>query len=163
MSQIRPLVDTLKLELRKQRITYKQVSEALELSETSIKRLFSEGSFSIKWLEKVCALIHLDISDLVHLMEKNIEFTTQLSLEQEKDLVSDTKLLLMALLLVNKLEFFFNLALCFLIKGLTKPAIGSNSFPYLAFELGRNPTFVAITTLSRLSLNTLPINFSEFP
>ena len=105
MSQIRPLVDTLKQELRKQRITYKQVSESLELSETSVKRLFSEGAFSIKRLEKVCELLHLDISDLIHMMEKNIELTTQLNLEQEKELVSDTKLLLMALLLVNKLQF----------------------------------------------------------
>ena len=105
MSQIRPLVDTLTQELRKQRITYKQVSESLELSETSVKRLFSEGAFSIKRLEKVCELLHLDISDLIHMMEKNIELTTQLNLEQEKELVSDTKLLLMALLLVNKLQF----------------------------------------------------------
>ena len=105
MSQIRPLVDTLKQELRKQRITYKQVSESLELSETSVKRLFSEGTFSIKRLEKVCELLHLDISDLIHLMEKNIELTTQLNPEQEKELVSDTRLLLMALLLVNKLQF----------------------------------------------------------
>lgn len=105
MSQIRSLVDTLKLELRKQRITYKQVSKALDLSETSVKRLFSEAAFSIKRLEKVCELIHLDISDLVHLMEKNIELTTQLNFEQEKELVSDLKLLLVTLLLINKLEF----------------------------------------------------------
>jgi DNA-binding Xre family transcriptional regulator len=98
-------VDTLKQELRKQRITYRRVSEALELSETSVKRLFSEEAFSLKRLEKICELLHLDISDLVHLMEKNTELTNQLSLEQEKELVSDTKLLLMALLLMNKLRF----------------------------------------------------------
>lgn len=105
MSQTRPLIDTLKQELRKQRVTYKQVSRALSLSETSVKRLFSEEAFSIKRLEKVCELLQLDFSDLVHLMEKNIELTTELSLEQESEIVSDIRLLLMALLLVNKLEF----------------------------------------------------------
>jgi DNA-binding Xre family transcriptional regulator len=105
MSQTRPLIDTLKQELRKQRFTYKQVSEALELSETSVKRLFSEEAFSIKRLEKVCELLHLDISDLVQLMQKNIELTTQLTRDQETELVSDVKLLLMALLLMNKLKF----------------------------------------------------------
>ncbi len=105
MSQTRPLIDTLKRELRKQRITYKDVSRALGLSETSVKRLFSEEAFSLKRLEKVCALLHLDLSDLVRLMEKNIELTTQLTLEQEQELVSDIKLLLVALLLVLKLEF----------------------------------------------------------
>ena len=105
MSQTRPLIDTLKQELRKQRLTYKDVSRALELSETSVKRLFSEEAFSIKRLEKVCELLHLGLSDLVHLMEKNIELTTQLSHEQERELVSDVKLLLVALLLMNKLKF----------------------------------------------------------
>jgi DNA-binding Xre family transcriptional regulator len=105
MSQTRPLIDTLKLELRKQRITYKQVSEALDLSETSVKRLFSEEAFSIKRFDKVCELLHLDISDLVHLMEKNIDLTIQLTPDQEAELVSDVKLLLVALLLMNKLQF----------------------------------------------------------
>jgi len=105
MSQTRPLINTLKLELRKQRITYKQVSVALELSETSVKRLFSEEAFSVKRLEKVCALLHMNLSDLVHLMEKNIDLTTQLTREQETELVSDVKLLLVAMLLMNKLEF----------------------------------------------------------
>ena len=105
MSQTRPLIDTLKLELRKQRITYKQVSEILDLSETSVKRLFSEEAFSIKRLDKVCELLHLDISDLVHLMEKNIDLTIQLTHDQEAELVSDVKLLLVTLLLMNKLQF----------------------------------------------------------
>ena len=105
MSQTRPLIDTLKLELRKQHITYKQVATALSLSETSVKRLFSEEAFSVKRLEKVCEVLHMDISDLVHMMEKNIDLTTQLTREQETELVSDVKLLLVALLLMNKLEF----------------------------------------------------------
>lgn len=105
MSQTRPLIDTLKLELRRQRITYKQVATALNLSETSVKRLFSEEAFSVKRLEKVCELLHMDISDLVHMMEKNIDLTMQLTHEQETELVSDVKLVLVAVLLMNKLQF----------------------------------------------------------
>ena len=105
MSQTRPLIDTLKLELRKQHITYKQVATALNLSETSVKRLFSEEAFSVKRLEKVCELLHMDISDLVHMMEKNIDLTTQLTHEQETELVSDVRLVLVAVLLMNKLQF----------------------------------------------------------
>lgn len=104
MSQTKFLIDTLKQELRKQRVTYRHVAEALELSETSVKRLFSEEAFSLRRLEKICELLQLDISDLVHLMEKNIELMTQLTPDQEKELVSDIKLLLMALLLMNKLQ-----------------------------------------------------------
>lgn len=105
MSQTRSLIDTLKQELRGQHITYKQVAVALELSETSVKRLFSEEAFSIRRLEKVCQLLHLDLSDLIHLMERNIELTSQFTLAQEQELVADIKLLLVALLLMNKLGF----------------------------------------------------------
>ena len=105
MSQTRSLIDTLKRELRKQRITYKQVSEALDLSETSVKRLFSQENFSVKRLEKVCELLRMNISDLVHLMERDIELTSQFTLEQEQELVSDIRLLLVALLIMNKLKF----------------------------------------------------------
>ena len=105
MSQTRALIETLKQELRKQRITYRQVSAALELSETSVKRLFADATFSLRRLEKVCAMLQLEISDLVQLMQKSIELTAELTREQEQELVSDTRLLLVALLLMNKLDF----------------------------------------------------------
>ena len=50
-------------------------------------------------------MLHLNISDLIQLMEKNIDLTTQLSIEREQGLVCDVKLLLMALLLMTKLQF----------------------------------------------------------
>lgn len=105
MSQTRPLIGTLKQELRRQRITYRQVAETLELSETSVKRLFSEESFSLKRFEKVCNMLNLGLSDLVQLMERNIELTSALTLEQEQELVADVRLLLVTLLLMNKLKF----------------------------------------------------------
>ena len=40
-------------------------------------------------------------------VEKNINLTTHLSLEQEIELVSDIKLLLMAHFLISKLEFSY--------------------------------------------------------
>ncbi len=105
MSLTKPLLDTLKAELRKQRITYRQVGEKLELSEASVKRLFSEASFSLERLGIVCEMLGLDFSELVRLMEHNIEFTQQLTLEQEKELVSDIRLLLMAHFLINRMSF----------------------------------------------------------
>jgi transcriptional regulator with XRE-family HTH domain len=105
MAQIKLIVETLKQELRKQGITYRQVAGALELSEASVKRLFAENSFTLARLGQICELLHLEISDLIHQMEKNIELTHQLTLEQETELVSDVKLLMMAHFLMNKLEF----------------------------------------------------------
>jgi transcriptional regulator with XRE-family HTH domain len=42
MSQSKLIIDTLKQELRKQGLTYKQVAGRLGLSEASVKRLFAE-------------------------------------------------------------------------------------------------------------------------
>lgn len=105
MTQTRQIVETLKRELRKQRLTYRDVARKLELSEASVKRLFAEKSFTLARLEQICDLLNLEISDLIHQMEKDIELTSQLTLEQEQELASDIKLLLMAYFLMNKLEF----------------------------------------------------------
>jgi transcriptional regulator with XRE-family HTH domain len=105
MSQTRHIVETLKHELRKQGVTYRQVAKALDLSEASIKRLFAENTFTLSRLEQICEILHLEITDLIHQMEKSIELTHQLTLEQETELVSDVKLLMMAHFLMNKLEF----------------------------------------------------------
>jgi transcriptional regulator with XRE-family HTH domain len=105
MAQTKLIVETLKQELRKQGVTYRQVAKALDLSEASIKRLFAESSFSLARLEQICELLHLEIADLIHQMEKNIELTHQLTLEQETELASDIKLMLMAHFLMNRLEF----------------------------------------------------------
>ena len=105
MSQSHQLVDTLKIELRKQRINYRQVADALKISETSVKRLFSQKNFSLERIESICELLNIGLIDLVTQMERNVEMTTSLSLEQERELVSDEKLLLVAFLLVNKHEF----------------------------------------------------------
>ena len=105
MAQTRLIVETLKQELRKQGVTYRDVAKKLNLSEASIKRLFSENAFTLARMGQICELLHLEITDLIHQMEKNIELTTQLTLEQETELVADLKLLLMAHFLMNRLEF----------------------------------------------------------
>ena len=96
MSQTKPLIDTLKRELKKQRKTYRDVAEVLGLSETSVKRLFVDRSFSISRLDKVCEMLEIEISDLVKAMERATEKTSSLTIKQEQELVDDPALLLMA-------------------------------------------------------------------
>ena len=105
MSQSKQLLDTLKRELRRQRLTYRQVAAALELSEPSAKRLFAGRNFTLERLEKICVLLNLGFDDLVKQMEREVELTSALTVEQEQELVSDVKLLLMAYSLVNGLDF----------------------------------------------------------
>jgi DNA-binding Xre family transcriptional regulator len=87
MSQSSQLIDALKLELRRQRITYKQVAQTLELSEASVKRLFAGRFFTLERLERICQLLNMSFSDLVRQAEKKVALTNELTLEQEREIV----------------------------------------------------------------------------
>lgn len=101
MSSTKSLVDTLKKALKSRGKTYRDVATALGLSEASVKRLFSERNFTLDRLEHICQEIDLTISDLVRLAETESPALRELTEEQEKELVSDIKLLLVAVLLVE--------------------------------------------------------------
>lgn len=90
------LIDRLKTELRARGLTYAHVAEHLELSESSVKRLFRERDMSLTRLESICALINTDIADLCTRIEQSRRNLDVLSLDQEKMLVGDEQLFLIA-------------------------------------------------------------------
>jgi len=94
MSETSRLIQTLKQALREQGITYAQVAAHLDLSEPSIKRLFSAGGLSLERLERVCGLLGLELADLVVRMGRERHRVDRLSLEQEQQLAADPRLLL---------------------------------------------------------------------
>lgn len=101
MSQIASLVTELKRYLRGQGVTYRDIARQLGMSESSVKRLFSRGSFSLQRFEEICAIAGLEIADLVELTQSRRSIVSELTLEQEELLISDRKLLLMAYLLIT--------------------------------------------------------------
>lgn len=100
-SQTHSLITALKGELKRQGRTYADCAEWLALSEASVKRLFSRGSFSLERLETICRRLGLGFSDLARLAEQQRERLVELSLEQERELVADTRRLLVAVCLLN--------------------------------------------------------------
>jgi len=102
MSQTKQWIDTLKRCLKARGMTYRDVAIALELSEPSIKRLFSERSFSLQRLEQICRMLDMSFSDLARLNDlKYQERQTALSPEQEVALADDAILLSYFYLLLN--------------------------------------------------------------
>jgi len=102
MSQTNQWIDTLKRCLKARGITYRDVATALELSEASIKRLFSDRSFSIKRLEQICRLMDMSFSDLARINDLTYqERQTTLDTRQETALAGDTILLSYFYLLLN--------------------------------------------------------------
>jgi len=105
MSQSKALIATVKTVLRQQRKTYRDIAAALELSEASVKRLFAEQSFSLQRLEKICDFLELDFFELVKITEQNAQKISQLSHEQENEIVKNLRLLLVANCLLNHWTF----------------------------------------------------------
>ena len=101
MSQSKTLIATLKKALKAHDLTYRDVAESLGLSEASVKRTFAEQSFTLDRLEQICLLMDWEITDLIKAMEAEKDRISELTEAQEREFVSDIKLLLMAFLVVN--------------------------------------------------------------
>jgi DNA-binding Xre family transcriptional regulator len=102
VSQTEQWIDTLKRCLKTRGLTYQDVANSLELSEASVKRLFSERSFSLQRLERICRMMDMSFSDLARLNDlKYAERQTVLSPGQEAALAGDAILLSYFYLLLN--------------------------------------------------------------
>ena len=94
MSQTAQLLTALKKCLRAKGMTYRDLAGALEISEASVKRIFSQQTFTLGRLEEVCRVLDMSIYDLAKLtrMSSDDEVTV-LTREQEQALAEDSTLL----------------------------------------------------------------------
>lgn len=103
MAQTKQLIDTLKRALKAQGLSYIDVASELDLSEASVKRLFSQSSFSLIRLDKVCQMLDMEISDLVAEMHSHSQAAvSELSFKQEQEIAADTGLLLVTVCILNR-------------------------------------------------------------
>ncbi len=99
------IIDTLKRELKVRGITYRALAARLGLSESAVKHMFSTGNFSLRRLDEICAVLELDFGDLVDISETQEQKIEQLSAQQELEIMSDMRLLLVAYCLLNYWSF----------------------------------------------------------
>lgn len=101
MSQTKELVVALKRQLKGRGVTYAQVAQHLGLSEASVKRQFSQMSFSLRTLESICDLLEMEIADLARAAADAQANVRHLSAPQETSLVADPRRLLVAVCVLN--------------------------------------------------------------
>ncbi len=97
MSASAALIDTLKRELRALGVTYAAVAKTLDMSEASVKRMFSRKDFSLKRLDRVLELAGLELAELACSLERRERLVSRLTPEAERAIVADKKLMLVAL------------------------------------------------------------------
>lgn len=103
MAQTSVIVDTLKKALRAHGKTYADVAATLGLSTPSVKRLFSEESLSLKRVDAICAMLDMEITDLLQQIAEEGWQLRQLSEAQERAIAGDIPLLLVTVAVLNRL------------------------------------------------------------
>jgi transcriptional regulator with XRE-family HTH domain len=105
MAQSAALIVVLKRELKARGVRYADLAKRLKLSEASVKRMFAGRTFTLDRLDEVCACAGMDFSDLARALARDETLVSQLTHEQEKEIVSDRKLFLVAVCVLNHVSF----------------------------------------------------------
>jgi transcriptional regulator with XRE-family HTH domain len=98
-------VGALKECLRARGMTYRELARALRLSEASVKRMFSRGSFTLARVEEILKLLDLDIQEVARMSRARSDGAAELSEQQEILLASDERLISVFWLLLNGWRF----------------------------------------------------------
>ncbi len=101
MNRISPLIDHLKRYLREAGKTYADVAQHLNLSEASVKRLFAQKNMTLERFDAICAFVDIDLIDLVKAADNPSRLLTELTHQQESEIVENPKLLLILWCLIN--------------------------------------------------------------
>ncbi len=105
MSQVHSLFENLKRELKAKGLTYKDVADHLELTESSVKRLFSQEDLSIQRLDSICEMLGIDLSMLTNHNRGDSRTIELMSEEQERKIVQDEKMLTVSFLVYHGWTF----------------------------------------------------------
>ncbi len=97
-------VEALKKSVRARGLTYAELGRRLHLSEASVKRMFSRGSFTLARVEEVLAAVELDLYEVARMTRAGAA-PRELTEEQELALAKDERLLAVFWLLVNGHHF----------------------------------------------------------
>lgn len=72
------------------------------MDQPTVKRMFSKGDFTLERVDRIAELAGCTLADIVERARDRAAPTRQLTLAQEREIVSDPKLLLVTWLVVNR-------------------------------------------------------------
>jgi hypothetical protein len=102
MSSTLDLVVALKAELRRAGITYAALAGELGLAESSVKRIFAKGDMPLSRIDEVLRVLKMDFAELAARVVQAQPLRKELTPEQERAVVADRKLLLMAISVLSQ-------------------------------------------------------------
>lgn len=102
MSTTADLVTALKKEMKTAQMTYADLAATLGMAESSIKRMLSRGDMPLSRIDAICRVLKLDFADLARRVADAQPLLAQLTQEQERAVVADKKLLLVAICVLSQ-------------------------------------------------------------
>lgn len=97
MSSPELIVRVLRARLRGAGITYKLLAERIGMSESSVKRMFGQQDMALSRLAQICKAAGIALEDVLRGAADSTPHADTLTLPQEKSLVANPHLLLMAI------------------------------------------------------------------
>ncbi|MEP6874124.1 MAG: helix-turn-helix transcriptional regulator [Burkholderiales bacterium] len=105
MSTTHDLVTALKAELKAAGITYADLADQLGMAESSIKRIFAKADMPLSRIDEVLRVLKMDFAELARKIADAQPLRRELTLEQEAAVVSDRKLMLLAICCISQWTF----------------------------------------------------------
>ena len=105
MNDVHQIVEALKKVARLRGVTYAELARRVQLSEASVKRLFSQRTFTLVRLAQFCDALEIDLGELARIARGREGDAPQMSLAQETALAADARLLAVFYLVVNGWTF----------------------------------------------------------
>ena len=97
MSTTADLVAAVKKELKAAQMTYADLARALGMAESSVKRMLARGDMPLSRVDAICRALKLDFAELARRVADEQPLLKELTAEQERAVVQDEKLLLVAI------------------------------------------------------------------
>ena len=96
------LIDALKRELKARSITYADLAARIDMSEASVKRMFAQKNFTLQRLDEILQATEISLRDLA-LASNEEPLISELTFDQEKEIISDPKKFIVAVSALNLL------------------------------------------------------------
>ena len=102
MTTTATLISVLKEELKSARITYADLAQKLGMAESSVKRMLAKGDIPLTRIDAICSALKIDFAELAQRVADSQPLLAELTLAQEKAVVTDKKLLLVAICVLSQ-------------------------------------------------------------
>jgi DNA-binding Xre family transcriptional regulator len=102
MSTSADLVSAIKKELKAVQMTYADLAVALDMAESSVKRMLAKGDMPLSRIDAICRALKMDFAELARRVADAQPLLSQLTEQQEKAVVADKKLLLAAICVLSQ-------------------------------------------------------------